>query len=45
MTGVIHFWWLVKADLYEPQMMTLALSVLLGFRIWWTLRRRMSLSS
>ena len=37
-TGTIHFWWLVKADLYEPQMFTLALSVLLGFRAWWTWR-------
>ena len=44
-TGVIHFWWLVKADLFEPQMMSLALSVLLGVRLWWTWRRRMSLSS
>ena len=44
-TGVIHFWWLVKADLFEPQMFALALSVLLAFRVWWTWRRRMSLSS
>jgi sulfoxide reductase heme-binding subunit YedZ len=40
-TATIHFWWLVKADLYEPQMFTLALSVLLGFRVWWTWRTRM----
>jgi sulfoxide reductase heme-binding subunit YedZ len=44
-TGVIHFWWLVKADLFEPQTMALALSVLLGVRVWLTWRRRMSLSS
>jgi sulfoxide reductase heme-binding subunit YedZ len=37
-TGVIHFWWLVKADLFEPQMFTLALSALLGFRVWWSWR-------
>jgi methionine sulfoxide reductase heme-binding subunit len=37
-TGVVHFWWLVKADLFEPQMVALALSVLLGFRAWWTWR-------
>ena len=39
-TGVVHFWWLVKADLFEPQMVALALSVLLGFRAWWTWRIR-----
>jgi methionine sulfoxide reductase heme-binding subunit len=39
-TGVVHFWWLVKADLFEPQMVGLALSVLLGFRAWWTWRVR-----
>ena len=39
-TGVVHFWWLVKADLFEPQMVALALSVLLGFRAWWTWRMR-----
>jgi sulfoxide reductase heme-binding subunit YedZ len=40
-TGVIHFWWLVKADLFEPQMLALVLSALLGFRAWWTWRTRM----
>lgn len=44
-TGILHFWWLVKADLYEPQMMTLALSVLFGIRLWWMWRTRMSLRS
>jgi len=39
-TAVVHFWWLVKADIFEPQMVALALSVLLGFRAWWTLRAR-----
>jgi sulfoxide reductase heme-binding subunit YedZ len=39
-TGVIHFWWLVKADLFEPQMIALALAVLFGFRAWWTWGRR-----
>jgi sulfoxide reductase heme-binding subunit YedZ len=27
LTGVIHFWWLVKADLFEPQLMALTLTV------------------
>jgi len=39
-TGVVHFWWLVKADIFEPQMVALALTVLLGFRAWWTWRTR-----
>jgi sulfoxide reductase heme-binding subunit YedZ len=39
-TGVVHFWWLVKADIFEPQMVTFALSLLLGFRAWWTWRTR-----
>ncbi len=39
-TGVVHFWWLVKADLFEPQMFTLALGVLLGFRVWWNWRTK-----
>lgn len=39
-TGVIHFWWLVKADVFEPQMFAAALAVLFGVRIWWTWRTR-----
>ena len=37
-TGVIHFWWLVKADLFEPQTMAVSLTALLGFRAWWNWR-------
>ena len=44
-TAVIHFWWVVKADFREPRLFALALSVLLGFRAWWTLRTRLSLRS
>jgi sulfoxide reductase heme-binding subunit YedZ len=40
-TAVIHFWWVVKADFREPRLWALALSVLLGFRAWWTLRTRL----
>jgi sulfoxide reductase heme-binding subunit YedZ len=39
-TGVIHFWWLVKADVFQPQMIALALAVLFGLRVWWTWQRR-----
>ena len=32
--GVLHFWWLVKKDIREPLLYALALSVLLGVRIY-----------
>jgi sulfoxide reductase heme-binding subunit YedZ len=41
LTAIIHFWWLVKADIREPRLWAVALSVLLGFRVWWSLRTRM----
>jgi Predicted membrane protein len=34
--GVVHFWWLVKADTTEPRRWALALALLLGFRVWWS---------
>jgi methionine sulfoxide reductase heme-binding subunit len=37
--GVVHFWWLVKADLSEPQRWALVLTVLLALRAWWSVRR------
>ena len=40
-TAIVHFWWVVKADFREPRLWALALSVLLGFRAWWTLRTRL----
>jgi methionine sulfoxide reductase heme-binding subunit len=39
--GVVHFWWLVKADTSAPQRWALVLALLLGFRVWWMLRARM----
>lgn len=39
--GIVHFWWLVKADLSEPQRWAAALTVLLGVRAWWLLRARL----
>jgi methionine sulfoxide reductase heme-binding subunit len=41
-TAIIHFWWVVKADFREPRLYALALTVLLGFRAWWTWRTRLS---
>ena len=43
--GVLHFWLLVRADTSEPVRWALALSVLLGLRVWWTWRKRRSLPS
>lgn len=39
--AVLHFWWLVKADVTEPQRWALLLALLLGFRVWWTYRGRL----
>jgi sulfoxide reductase heme-binding subunit YedZ len=38
--GVIHFWWLVKADVTQPALFAAALFVLLGSRVVHALRRR-----
>ena len=32
--GVVHYIWLVKADLLEPLIYSSVLALLLGFRIW-----------
>lgn len=37
--GVLHFWWLVKADIREPLVYALILAVLLGYRVAGYLRR------
>ena len=37
--GVIHYWWLVKADIREPAMYGAIVAVLLGFRLYVWLRR------
>jgi sulfoxide reductase heme-binding subunit YedZ len=40
--AVLHFWWGVKADIREPRLWAIALSVLLGVRIFWFLQNRLS---
>jgi sulfoxide reductase heme-binding subunit YedZ len=40
LTAVIHSWWGVKADIREPRLWALALTVLFGFRLWWMSRAR-----
>jgi len=38
--GVIHYWWLVKADVTKPEQYAFVLSLLLGYRIVaWLMRR------
>ena len=43
--GVIHFWWLVKADITLPRRWALALTVLLGIRAWWWYQKRATSST
>ena len=38
--AVIHFWWLVKADITEPRRWAVAVGILLGFRVWWAWRSK-----
>jgi sulfoxide reductase heme-binding subunit YedZ len=33
MLGVVHYWWLVKADIRRPQIYAVVVGVLLGFRL------------
>jgi methionine sulfoxide reductase heme-binding subunit len=38
--AVIHFWWLVKADITLPRRWAVALAVFFGVRVWWAMRKR-----
>ena len=38
--GVLHYWWLVKADVSRPQIYALVVAALLAIRIWWAFRKR-----
>jgi methionine sulfoxide reductase heme-binding subunit len=40
--AIVHFWWLVKADITEPRRWAVAVAALLGFRVWWSWRARPS---
>ena len=37
--GVIHYWWLVKADILHPAIYASLVAILLGLRVIWTLKR------
>jgi len=40
--GVVHYWWLVKADVRHPQTYALIFGLLLGARAWWAASRRVA---
>jgi methionine sulfoxide reductase heme-binding subunit len=40
--GVLHFWWLVKADIREPAAYAVVVGILLLIRLVWALRARLS---
>jgi sulfoxide reductase heme-binding subunit YedZ len=37
--GVVHYWWLVKADIRRPLAYGVVVAILLAFRLWWAKRR------
>lgn len=37
--GVVHFWMIVKSDIFYPAIFGLAVAILLGFRLIWSQRR------
>ena len=43
--AVVHFWWLVKADITLPRRWAVAVAIFFAIRVWWTLRKRISLAS
>ena len=38
--AVVHFWWLVKADITLPRRWAVTLAVLFAVRVWWAWRTR-----
>jgi sulfoxide reductase heme-binding subunit YedZ len=37
--GVVHYWWLVKADLTRPEIYAAIVAILLAARVWFSVRR------
>ncbi len=37
--GVLHYWWLVKADIRRPVIYGMVVAALLGFRLYWSRMR------
>jgi sulfoxide reductase heme-binding subunit YedZ len=42
MSGVVHYWWIVKSGVRTPITITLVLAVLLLARVAWSVRQRTS---
>lgn len=42
--AVVHFWWLVKADITVPRRWAVAVALLLTMRLWWAWQKRQRLS-
>jgi len=40
MLAVLHFWWMVKIDTREPMIYAIILAVLLGFRLFFYIKRK-----
>lgn len=40
--AIMHYWWLVKADIFWPVIYSLVLAVLLGVRVFFVVRKRLS---
>lgn len=40
--GVVHYWWLVKKDITQPVLYGLVLAVLLGFRLAYSFKHRVT---
>ena len=38
--GVVHYYWLVKADVRRPIIYGIVMTVLLAFRVWWSMRTK-----
>jgi sulfoxide reductase heme-binding subunit YedZ len=38
--GVVHYWWLVKADISRPRAYGFVVVALLAVRLWWAVRKR-----
>ena len=43
--GVVHFWWLVKADITEPRRWAVLLAALFGLRLWFAWQKRQKVAA
>ena len=43
--GVVHYWWLVKADIRQPQAYAVVVGALLAFRLLWAMRTPASVTA